>query len=59
MTVTPPEGTKTDAIGFFIEHQDAEPVQVLLPYSRKRFRGVSYGELFAVPGERRVFGAAE
>ncbi len=26
-----------------------------MPYKKRRLRGVDYGELFATPGERRVF----
>jgi hypothetical protein len=52
---TDPEGRETDAVNVALEHSDAEPVSVFLPYERKRLRGIEYGELFATSSERRVF----
>jgi hypothetical protein len=46
---------KSDAVQVAIEHAHADPVNVFLPYSKRRFGGVKYGEIFAEPGERRVF----
>jgi hypothetical protein len=54
--ITPPgQSNKTDAISVSIEHVDGDPVEVLLPYARRRLRGPEYGELFAQAGSRRVF----
>jgi len=50
-----PERVNTDAIQISLEHASAEAVNVFLPYKRQRIGGVKYGELFATPGERRVF----
>jgi hypothetical protein len=47
-----------DAIGVFLEHAEDEPVEVFLPYARRRLRGYTFEELFANPGHRRVFEAA-
>jgi hypothetical protein len=49
------EGDTTDAIQVSLEHTSADPVNVFLPYERQRLQGVKYGELFATPGERRIF----
>jgi hypothetical protein len=51
-------GTLGDAIGVFLEHAEEEPVEVFLPYARRRLRGYAFEELFANPGQRRVFEAA-
>jgi hypothetical protein len=45
-----------DAIRVSIEHAQADPVQVFLPYTKRRLRGVEYGELFASAAEPRIFG---
>ena len=50
-----PERDNTDAIQVSLEHASAEPLNVFLPYKRQRLRGVKYGDLFATPGERRIF----
>jgi hypothetical protein len=51
----PPSAEPTDAIEIRIEHRDADPVKVHLPYTKRRFRGIDYGELSASLGETRVF----
>lgn len=43
-----------DAIQVALEHSEADPVNVFLPYV-KGGDAPGYGELFATPGERRVF----
>ena len=54
--VTPPGSDEPrDAIRISIEHAEADPVEVFLPYTNRRLRGVEYGELFAAAGEPRVF----
>lgn len=52
-----PPGTEdpVDAISVALEHADAEPANVFLPYAKKKLRGIQLGELFATPGERKVF----
>jgi hypothetical protein len=45
----------TDAIKVAIEHTSSDPVEVFLPYVKRKFRGTQYGELFAQPGTARVF----
>lgn len=56
MRVTKPQtGEVTEAIGAFIEHVEDQPVEVYLPYSRKRLRGYSFRESWESPGEPRVF----
>lgn len=56
VTVSAEEGgTAGDAIGAFLEHAEDEPVEVFLPYARRRLRGYTFEELFASPGRRRVF----
>ncbi len=46
----------TTAIGTTIEHRDADPVHVLLPYRLGADRAASYGELRAARVEARIFG---
>jgi hypothetical protein len=54
--VIPPDSTdNTDAISVAIEHASGDPVEVFLPYAKKKLRGVQYGELFAQAGVSRVF----
>jgi hypothetical protein len=50
-----PERDNSDAIQVSLENASAEPVNVFLPYRRQRLHGVKYSELFATPGERRIF----
>jgi hypothetical protein len=44
-----------DAIQVSLEHSEGDPANVYLPYKRRRLRRLEYGELFATPGDRRVF----
>ena len=54
--VPPGETKKTDAILVTIEHAEADPLDVVLPYSKKSFgRGIEYGEQFSEPGEPKFF----
>jgi hypothetical protein len=53
--ITPPGAqTKTDALRADLEHAAADPVQVFLPYRKKRLRGYEWGELFAQVGDRHL-----
>jgi hypothetical protein len=52
--VTTPETGQTDAVRVALEHRDAEPLDVYLPYS-KGPDAYSFGDLIAVAGESRVF----
>jgi len=47
----------TDAIQTTIEHRDADPVHVLMPYRLGREHGPSYGELRATRAEPTIFTA--
>lgn len=51
--VTLEEGT--DAARVDLEHREADPVAVCLPYRRGRLRGLRFGEIFAAPGPGRIF----
>jgi len=53
--IDPNTGEKTDAIAVSLEGVNDDAVTVYLPYSRSRFRGMKYGEIFATAGERQVF----
>jgi len=46
-----------DAIRTTIEHRDADPVQVVLPYRCDERGSPEYGELRAAHAERTIFGA--
>lgn len=45
----------TDAARLDLEHREADPITVCLPYRRKRLGGLQFGEVFAAPGPVRVF----
>jgi hypothetical protein len=46
-----------DAIRVDIEHAEADPVRLFLPYAMEMSGRVAYGELIAEPGARLVFPA--
>jgi hypothetical protein len=51
---TPP----SDAIRVDIEHREGVALAVFLPYAKKRLgRGVTYGDIRAAAGERRIWPA--
>ncbi len=45
----------TDAVRADLEHRDADPISVILPYRLRRLRSPSFGEVVAAPGEARVY----
>jgi hypothetical protein len=49
------ESEARDAIQVAVEHRDADPVAVLMPYVKKRLGGFEFDELTASAAERRVF----
>jgi len=49
-------GSGEDAIRVEIEHRDGGALAVVLPY-KKRGRNVTYGDLAALAGERRIWPA--
>jgi hypothetical protein len=52
--VPPGAEERSDAISVALEHSRDDPVMVFLPY--KAADGtIQYGEVFAAPGERRIF----
>ena len=54
--ITPPEsGDQTDAIRTSIEHAEGDPVEVFMPYAKRRMRGLQFGDLFAQAGTPRIF----
>jgi len=54
--IAPPgSDDKTDAICTMIEHADGDPVDVFMPYAKKRMRGFEWGDLFAQAGTARIF----
>lgn len=51
-----PDGKPTDAIAVSLEHLAGDSVVVLMPYSKGRFSGVSFGQIVgAPPVPKRVF----
>lgn len=55
VTVDLPDLGRTDAIQVAIEHRDADPIIVLMPYAKKWLRGWAFRELIAGPGQRTIF----
>jgi hypothetical protein len=53
--VPPGQLEKSDAILFQLEHRDGEAVEVYLPYVRSADGNLTYGQIFAQQGTRRVF----
>jgi hypothetical protein len=45
----------TDAIRVEIEHREGVAIAVLFPYKKRFGRGVTYGDLQAAAGERRIW----
>ncbi len=59
MRVTRPgETEKTNAICVQLEHAEGEAIDVYVPYSKQSEGEVAFGEMFAGPGEARIFGGA-
>jgi hypothetical protein len=54
--ITPPgSAEQTDAIRTSIEHADGDPVEVFMPYAKRRMRGLQFGDRFAQAGTPRIF----
>ena len=54
--VTIPEKLdKTDALHFLLEHENAPPLSVFLPYEKNFDDEIEFGQMFATPGEAKVF----
>ena len=51
----PGSAEQTDAIRTSIEHAEGDPVEVFMPYAKRRMRGFEFRDLFAQPGTPRVF----
>jgi hypothetical protein len=51
----PGESAKTDAIQCGVEHVIGESVDVFVPYRKRWFGRVDYGEVFASARERQIF----
>ncbi len=47
----------TDALRVGLEHVEGDPVDVYLPYGKRRLRAPAFGELFALPRAPAVFAA--
>jgi hypothetical protein len=52
--VPPGSEQQSDAISVALEHAEDDPVSVFLPYRAER-GAVQYGELYATPGESKIF----
>jgi hypothetical protein len=46
---------KVDAVCARLEHVEGQSVEVYLPYRKERLSEYAYGEIFATPGEARIF----
>ena len=54
--IRPPDSEEsTAAICVELEHRDGEALEVYLPYSLDEKGTVTYGEMFALPGEQVIF----
>jgi len=56
VTMKRPAGDR-DAVPVAIEHRDAQPIVVFMPYRKKRLRGYDFDELSAAEGVSTIFGA--
>ncbi len=54
-TIPPGSDQKTDAICVRLEHVEGDTVEVYLPYRKKFFGKIAFGELFAARGECAIF----
>lgn len=52
----PDQQHKTDAIQVSLEQLEGEAVNVFLPYEKKFWKRIRYGEMFASKGDVRIFG---
>jgi hypothetical protein len=55
LATLPGQTSKTDAIQVAIEYSDGEAIDVFLPYSKKWFGRIKYGEVVASRGESKIF----
>ena len=53
--IPPGSEQKTDAVCVELEHEDGAAVHVFLPYVIKAPGVVTYGDIFATPGDARIF----
>ena len=53
--ITLPDGTSTDAIKMWTEHQLGGAITFYMPYRKRFLRGYEYGEIFARPGIAACF----
>jgi hypothetical protein len=45
----------SDAVRVELEHMDGVAIAVALPYAKKRFRGVGYGDIRATSSTRAIW----
>jgi hypothetical protein len=55
LVALPKEAKKSDAIQVAIEYSDGEAVDVYLPYQKRWFGKVRYGEIIASAADSRIF----
>jgi len=55
LVALPKEAKKSDAIQVAIEYSDGEAVDVYLPYQKKWFGKVRYGEIVASAADSKIF----
>jgi hypothetical protein len=46
---------KQDAIRIDIEHRDGQAIWIAVPYTKRRFRRIEYGEMIAADGVPRIW----
>lgn len=54
VTLRDESGSIGDAIGVSLEHRAGDSVEVRMPFTKSRLRGLRFGDLIAAPGAKRI-----
>lgn len=53
--VVPGNTEKSDAVQASLEHSEAKPINVFLPYTKDSLNAIQYGKIFASTAEPKIF----
>jgi hypothetical protein len=53
--VVPGNAEKSDAVQASLEHSEAKPINVFLPYTKDSLNTIQYGKIFASNAEPKIF----